>query len=284
LVNFGEFVKSARERLASSQEQAKEILAKAGLTVSQSWVAMLETGRISDPDVSTLVKLAKAYDIDLDQLVYALIRDKYKLDDLSVVSLVSRERWRVCAELLRHFPAVGGVEGLEADQLRAKREMLQAEILDLPGLARWQREFRRLKELWIVAPHFQDDKDPALREAVIHNLGRGVRSFYFIRKTDLDEGRPFWLFLRRLAQDYPALKNRLQKQIHGVGLEEAELRWLMTDLMIANPTEPASRTGFVGLRQDHAMKFACRMSTIDAEAAVHGIMPFLAKRSRKKVL
>jgi transcriptional regulator with XRE-family HTH domain len=281
LARFGEFVQSARERCAASQQQALELLIRAGLKMSQSWVAQIETGRIMDPDAATLGKLAQAYGLDRDELVYALIRDKYQLDDLSVVSPLSRERWRACADLLRDFPAIGKVEGLEIDQLRGKSQMLQLEILDLEGLARWQREFPKLKELWIVSPHFQDDKDPGLREAVVHNLGRGVRHFYFVPKIDLEEGRPFWLFLRRLAQDHPPLRNRLQKQVHGVGLDEAELRWIATDLIIANPTDPASRTAFVGLRHDRALKFACRMSDLDAESAVHGIMPFLTKRLKR---
>ncbi len=280
LINFGEFVKSARERSAPSQQQAVYVLAQAGLKMSQSWVAQIETGRITDPDTPILLKLAEAYGLDFDQLVYALVRDKYQLDDLAQVTALSRERWRTIAPAFRSYPKVGGVEGLEVDQLRAKAQMLESEILHVAGLAKWQKDFPKLKELWMVAQQFQDDKDPALRDAVIHNLGRSVHFFYFVRKTDIDEGRPFWLFLRRLAQDHPSLRNRLQKQIHGIGLDESELRWLLTDFIVANPGDPATRTGFIGLRHDHAMKFARRMSNLDVEAAVHGIMPFLTKRNR----
>ena len=80
------------------------------------------------------------------------------------------------------------------------------------------------------------------------------------------------------------MRNRLGKQIHGVGLDEAELRWIVTDLLIANPADPATRTGFVGIRHDHALQFTCRMSNLDAEAAAHGIMPFLATRAGREVL
>jgi transcriptional regulator with XRE-family HTH domain len=281
LVNFGEFVKSAREARVSSQQQAVGVLdKKGGLKIAQSWVAMLETGRISDPDAPTLAKVAQAFQIDYDTLAYALILDKYQLDDLSIVSPVSRERWKAVASLLQSFPAVGKVDGLEIEQLHAKSRMLASEILDAEGLARWQREFPKLKELWIVTPHFQDDKNAALRQTVVHNLERSVRHFYFVPKIDLEEGRPFWLFLRRLAQDHPALRSRPQKQIHAIGLDEAELRWIVSDLLIANPTDPATRTGFVGIRHDRALQFACRMSGLDIEAAVSGIMPFLAKRVR----
>jgi len=271
-------MKTAREVVAPSQQKALPLLAKAGLKNSQSWVAALEVGAITDPDPSIIRKLEKAYGVDYDRIIYELIREKYSLDDLSQVTALSRERWQTAAGVLKDFETVGSVEGLAIEQLRAKAEMLRAEILDTDGLARWQREFPKFKELWIVTPHFQDDKNAALRDAVIHNLGRGVKYFYFVPKIDLDEGRPFWLFLRRLSQDHPALRNRVSRQIHGVGLDEAELRWIVTDLLIANPTDPAMRTGFIGFRHDHALKFACRMSNLDTEAAVHGIMPFLAKR------
>jgi transcriptional regulator with XRE-family HTH domain len=284
LVNFGEFAKSARERCASSQQKAVTVLAEAGLNIAQSWVAMLETGRISDPDAPTLAKIARAFRVDYDALVYALVRDKYALDDLSQVTPLSRERWRAAAGLLQSFPAVGRVEGLEIDQLRAKTRMLASEILDVEGLARWQREFPKLKDLWIVTSRLMDDRITPVREAVVHNLRRGVRYSYFVPKLDLEDARPFWLFLHRLAQDYPNLRNRLQKQVQRVGLEEAELRWILTDLIIANPTDPATRTAFVGIRKEGAVKFACRMSDFDAESAVHGILPFLARRARQDML
>ena len=247
------------------------------------WKARGGVGAITDPDPAIIRKLEKAYGVDYDRIVYELIRDKYCLGDLSQVTPLSHERWRTIAGVLKNSETVGMVKGLEIEQLRAKAQMLESELLDMDGLARWQREFPKLKELWIVTPHFQDDKNATLREAVIHNLGRGVQYFYFVPKVDLEEGRPFWLFLRRLAQDHPALRNRVQKQLHGVGLEEAELRWIVTDLMIANPTDPASRTGFVGFRQDRAIQFACRMSDLDAEAAAQGIMPFLAKRRQAHI-
>ena len=279
LLAFGEFIKTAREVKIPSQLKATEVLAAQRLQVSQSWVAQLETGRITDPDPEVLRIIETAYGVDYDRLVYALIRDKYRLDDRAFATSLSRLRWQAFAALLNRFESTGSVPGLEEDQLRAKTRMLESQILDVEGLARWQREFPQLKELWIVTPHFQDDKDAALRETVIHNIGRGVRYFYFVPGVALEEGRPFWLFLRRLVQDQSTLRTRIQKQIHGVGLGEAELRWIVSDLIVANPTDPATRTGFIGIRQDHALKFACRMSGLDVEAAVQGILPFLAKRT-----
>jgi len=128
----------------------------------------------------------------------------------------------------------------------------------------------------MVSPQFQDDRNAVLREAVVHNIGRGARYCYFVPKLDLEDGRPFWLFLHRLAQDHTTLRNRLQKQIHGIGLEEAELRWLLIDLIIANPLDPATRAGFIGLRNDRTMKFASGMSSLDVE----GSCPFLPSTLR----
>lgn len=281
---FGAFLKAAREAVASSQQKALPILAKAGLKVSQSWVGSLEVGAITDPDPAIIRKLEKAYGVDYDRIVYELIRDKYSLDDPAHVTQLTRERWQTVASVLRNFDTVARVKGLEIEQVRARARMLDSELLDVEGLARWQQEFPKLKELWLVTPHFQDDKSLALRDAVIQNLNRGVRYFYFVPKIDLEEGHPFWLFLRRLAQDHPVLRNRLQKQIHGVGLDETELRWIASDLIIANPTDPATRTAFIGLRRDRVLRFACRISDLDAEAIVQGIMPFLTKRGPRAVL
>ena len=64
--------------------------------------------------------------------------------------------------------------------------MLQAEILDLPGVGSLEAGIPRLKDRWNFTPHFQGDKDHTLREAVIHNLSRSVLSYYFVRKTHLN--------------------------------------------------------------------------------------------------
>jgi len=50
-------MKTAREVVAPSQQKALPLLAKAGLKNSQSWVAALEVGAITDPDPSIIRKL-----------------------------------------------------------------------------------------------------------------------------------------------------------------------------------------------------------------------------------
>jgi transcriptional regulator with XRE-family HTH domain len=100
LVEFGEFVKSAREAKIPSQQKAVEVFARHGLEISQSWAAQLETGRLTDPDPEILRKIEAAYGVDYDRLVYALVRDKYRLDDHAVASPLTRQRWQILAALL----------------------------------------------------------------------------------------------------------------------------------------------------------------------------------------
>ena len=145
LLAFGEFVKTAREAKIASQQKAADLFTKHGLEVSQSWVAQLEKGRLTDPDTEVLRKIEAVYGIDYDQLVYALIRDKYRLDDRAFVTPVSRQRWQAAQALLKPFPTVGSVPGLEEDQLRAKSALLSEEVLDPEGLAAWQSLFPNLR-------------------------------------------------------------------------------------------------------------------------------------------
>lgn len=284
LIEFGEFVKSAREAKISSQQKAVEAFAGQGLKISQSWIAQLETGRLTDPDPEILRKIEAAYGIDYHRLVYALIRDKYRLEDRAFASPLTRLRWKAVEALLGSVESVGRVHGLEEHRLRALQKVAGQEILDLEGLAAWQADFPDLQELWIVSSSFQHDKEPSLRAAVLANLKRGVRHLYFVRKTDLEEGKPFWLFLRRLAADVKKSKAHLDQQVRAVPLEEAELRWLAADLILANPTDPETRSGFVGVRHNQATRFAFPLSAWDIERAVNSLLPFVVKKLGKEWL
>jgi hypothetical protein len=167
---------------------------------------------------------------------------------------------------------------MDLHQARAKGRLLEEQVLDEEGLAAWLSGFHSLKELWIVGTSLPESRNPALETALRSNLKRGVRLFFFLRKADVQEGGPLWMLSRRWVQDQPTLKTKVQRQVHRIGLEESEARWITSDLVIGNPSDPRARVGFVGIRQERALKFACRMSSLDVEAAVHAIMPFLAKR------
>jgi transcriptional regulator with XRE-family HTH domain len=105
LLNFGNLIRRAREARVSSQQQAVPLLAKAGLKVSQSWVAQLETGRITEPSPEILRQIEQAYGIDYDRLVYTFIRDKFRLSDPVFVSAVS-----IALERGRTAPEAGGAD------------------------------------------------------------------------------------------------------------------------------------------------------------------------------
>jgi len=85
LTSFGEYLKKNRKRTGLSQA---EIAQRLGM--SQSLVAQLETGRISNPDKEMLRIIATIYDIDYDRLVWELMSEKYDLQGSSW--LVPKER------------------------------------------------------------------------------------------------------------------------------------------------------------------------------------------------
>lgn len=275
LHQFGEAVKSAREVTAPSQQKAVEILARHDLKVSQSWVAQLETGRITDADPEILRKIEAAYGIDYDRLVYALVCDKYRLNDPSFVSTATRKRWEAVERLMPPSFADNRAPLHEYEQ-RAKEALLAEEMLDLEGLAAWHRSFPDLKEIWASGDLFLDDRIPLLHGTILENLKRGVRFLFFVDKRDLDEGKPFWLFLKRLQAGIRSVK--VQQQIRTVPLEEAELRWITSDFLLANPTDPSSRAGFLALRSSQSARFAFRMADRQVEAIVAGFVPFLIKK------
>jgi transcriptional regulator with XRE-family HTH domain len=276
LHEFGEAVKSAREVVSPSQQKAVEVLARHDLKVSQSWVAQLETGRITDPDPEILRKIEAAYGIDYDRLVYALIRDKYRLNDSSFVSSATRNRWNAVERLIPGLSDVSGKQPLYEYEQRAKETLLSQEVLDLEGLAAWQRSFPDLKEVWASGDLFLDDRIPLLHGSVLENLKRGVRFFFFMDKRDLDEGKPFWLFLHRIYGEVRSSK--VQQQIRTLPLEEAELRWMTSGFMLTNPTDASTRTGFLVIRSSQSARFAFRMADRQVEATTSALVPFLVKK------
>jgi transcriptional regulator with XRE-family HTH domain len=279
LHQFGEAVKSARESVSPSQQKAVEVLARHDLKVSQSWVAQLETGRITDPDPEILRKIEAAYGIDYDRLVYALIRDKYRLNDPSFVSAATRNRWSAVERLMPLGGSIGE-RPLHQYEQRAKETLLFQEVLDLEGLAAWQRSFPDLQEVWASGALFLDDRFPLLHTSVRENLKRGVRFLFFVDKSDLDEGKPFWLFLNRLHGDVRSSK--VQQQTRTLPLEEAELRWVTSDFILANPTRPSTREGFLTIRSSQSGRFAFRMADQQVESVVAGLVPFVVKKIGRK--
>src|ERR1035438_4109246 len=135
LSQFGKLLKAAREKTIPSQQDAARRLTEAGYPVSQSLIAQLETGRISNPDASMLRKLSEVYGVPYAELVRDLVLDKYG---------VSGEGTSQFYELLDSGTAVPADEiQLKTHLIRSKLEFFKhANVLDVEGMAEWQQTFR----------------------------------------------------------------------------------------------------------------------------------------------
>ena len=173
-------------------------------------------------------------------------------------------------------PHSSGKPPLHDYEQRAKETLLSHEVLELEGLAAWQRSFPDLNEIWASGELFLDDRIPLLHTPVLENLKRGVRFLFFVDKHDLEEGKPFWLFLKRLQAEVRSAK--VQQQIRAVPLEEAELRWITSDFLLSNPTDPSTRAGFLVIRSSQSVRFAFRIVDRQVEAMVAAFIPFLIKK------
>ncbi|HKX31221.1 MAG TPA: helix-turn-helix transcriptional regulator [Blastocatellia bacterium] len=278
-IRFGEYLKQSRLNAKMTQKEAAAQISRLGHHATQGLIAQYESGRITDPDPAMLLPLATIYNLDYMMVVLQLIRDKYiPKDDLPQSGLIA-EQLRLWEAGLKRFPAVGEVEGMEERQLRAKALMVsEMEVLDVEGSAEWQKRFPGLHEMWLVAPDFLDAKEP-IRSSVIHNLKRGVNFVYFVREAEIKKGGKFWLLQRQLASiDDEITAEIVHQQTLAIPLGEEELRWIDTDLVIANPLRWGQSVGYTVVRQDGAPKFSVRLATADLEKIVALLMPWISQK------
>jgi transcriptional regulator with XRE-family HTH domain len=278
-IRFGQYLKQARLDAKLTQKEAAVKISRLGRGATQGLIPQYESGRIKDPDPAMLRALARAYNLDYMTIVLQLIRDKYIPEDESSGPGLLTEQLELWEAGLKRFPMVGEVEGLERHQLRAKAALVgETEVLDIEGSAEWQKRFPNLHELWLVAPDFLDAKEP-IRSAVIHNLKRGVNFVYFVRETEIKKGGKFWLLQRQLASIDPEITEEIVgEQTLAISLGEEELRWIDTDLVIANPLQWGQSVGYTVVRQDGAPRFSVRLATADLEKIVGLLMPWISQK------
>lgn len=196
---FGEYLHSLRvNNVGKSQAEMAKILKKQGYEKpTQSLIAQLETGRITNPSPDLLKQLATAYKApSYDALVMTLACDKYGIS-------------------------------------KAKAELLKRDIRDIKGLAEWEREIKP-EELWIVAPNFVDDDDSEILQAVFENLRRPDCTLtYFVDESDVSPDRRFGRLLLSFFNMADALG--LKGKVRWFGFEPMELRVMGASYVIANP-------------------------------------------------
>lgn len=274
-IRFGESLKQARLGAKLTQQEAATKVLELGRKASQGLIAQYESGKIADPDPTILKLLATAYNCDYRRLVLNLVRDKYELEGEWSSPGANLELFKLWEAALTHFPKIAEVEGLEEEQLRAKAALIkEVEILDLEGIAEWQKRIDPLHEYWVVTPNFVDDQNESILHAVIYNIRRGVNIYYFVLKSDRrPEGR-FALLKKSLQRKVPQLSNQFEKQIHGVSIDEKRQKWINADMAIANPRSPHP-IGFAGIRRAGMPVYGVLMEQTDVESVVDRLSDYI---------
>lgn len=211
LLEFGRFIKELREA-SGFPTQAK--FAKA-LGRSQSYVALLETGGVTNPDLALLTEL---------------------VNTLNSGNAAARPDTR------RSGMPTTTVEALIAALITSKYEiplshssLLTMEVRDRSELACWERDMVA-KELWIIAPNFMDNRDPEIRGALAHRLESGTTVSFFVRESDATPGGQFLNLRLQLSRDLAEVRDWEQRLRH-YSLGDDEMAWISSSFVIRNPQE-----------------------------------------------
>lgn len=291
---FGEYIRKAREKAGLKQTQAAEAVSKLmpPKKISQGLVAQYEGGQVILPDATILRSLARIYGIDFSELVFRVALDivqTYASADDGPLASLTLERLNLWEACLNRFPTVGDVDGLERDLLASKTSLIAtAEILNVKGLADWQRRITPLTDYWVITPKFIDDYEVEIAEAVVHNLNRGVHYLYFIRKSDAEKGGRFYVLRSTLARlgsnlEKPLKEQTIDKLVRVVEIDEDDLKWINTDIVIANPLSK-NPVGFASIRYQEIPQYGFRLGDRDLATIVARMADYARETKGDNVL
>lgn len=245
---FGEYLHFLRvNNVGVSQADMAKLLRKQGYeSATQSLIAQLETGRVTNPSAELLKHLATAYKApSYDALVMTFVSDKF------------------------------GVS-------KAKADLLKRDIRDLKGLAEWERNTEP-DELWIVAPNFVDEEDPDIQQAVFQNLKRPDCTLtYFVDQGDVSPDRRFGRLLLMFFNMAESLG--LRGKIRWFGFTPMELRVMGASYVIANPgavydTSGEKRPeGFMVVSANNRPQWGIQMEPSGVLARIGALNGWMAKK------
>jgi transcriptional regulator with XRE-family HTH domain len=270
-IRFGEYLKQARLDAKFTQLEAAAKISQLGRRASQGLIAQYESGKIT-PDPAMMGLLTEVYGLEYMMAVLQLVRDKYLPEGESGLPAEQLRLWEAS---LKRFPEISGVRGLEEAQIRAKATFVrEMEVLDVSGIAQWERTFPNLEELWVVAPNFLDDKNAEIRAAVASNLKRHVYYRHYVRKADIEKNGRWTLLKRSLARFDSGLDERtIEDQMSAVAIGEDDLTWNNTDLIIANPRSKDA-VGLSSVRRNHQTIYAIRIDTADLDTMISRLLAY----------
>ncbi|MBN8283082.1 MAG: transcriptional regulator [Zoogloea sp.] len=255
--NFGRCLAELRKDVGKSQRLAAEELSSGGdIRLGQSMLANYENGGVADPDPKVLLALSRLYKVDYMALVLELCKEKYRLpmqSETDATGVLYEARWNVFKGALRRFDNIGDIDDpstvqrLEELQLEAKAGLVACEqMLDVRGLATWERELPKAKVFWIAALNYVDNDDKEMEDVVVENLKKSVNYTYFVRPHELKPGSAFANLRVRLEKK----AGKQVGQVFGIPVEDEKLKVLNADYAIGNPFDPDGLpVGFQCIRQ-----------------------------------
>src|SRR3954471_4089150 len=254
LEDFGYCLHTQRLKVAqlSQAAMAQELQALGHDNPTQSFVAQLETGRITNPSSELLDKVYRAYKFpSYDSVFSVFAADKYKLS-------------------------------------QAKADLIRRDIRDLEGLAQWEIDIRP-DELWIVAPNFVDEENSAIFDAVLKNLQRPHCTLtYFIDESDIPPEKRFGkllvTFYRMRKQTEPPLLGK----VRWFGLTPIEIRIMASSFVIANPKSlyaPDSKAeGYTVIPYRGRPQWGIRMESDDLKTRIAALNVCIAQKENEAEL
>src|SRR5262245_2235534 len=270
---FGAYLKACRERAGfRSQRAVVRDLGRRRVKFSQGLLAHYETGRVQDPSTDVLAALASLYGVDFFGMMLRLAKAKFDTA-LGEEAPETSARWALVEAALTPAARIGRASGLEADQVRSRAALLrEVQILDVEGIANWQRAVEGLESFWVIAPYFLDDEDERMLRAVVDNLKRGVRYTYFIHR---DTEARFEAFRERLASEGGS-RVKVEKLAQALWIPPGAFTWLHADYVVADPKARSRAVGFLNLRHHGKTRFALRLPDPDLLELIDRVTAWMA--------
>lgn len=266
---FGEFLRAAREALPGDVSQ-EFIAGQLGMGTKSAY-SKYEVGRIRDISPERLTDLCSLLKVSEFDAIVRLTLDKYRglIQDRSDPDAVEEQaKWDLLHSIVFRKESISAASRLAEDrrkgllsyELRAHTIALQkGGLLDMQGLAYWEKYLEAPNNFWIASDQLFDGPDTMFLDAVSQQLERGSRYTYFLPKR---------LATFRFDTLKAVLQAKLQQEkvaVEVVGLEDDDAWEVLgrNSYIIVNPTVPTRRAGFLCTVNGSMPELAYEMRELD---------------------
>ncbi len=274
---FGNYLRELRNKAGKTQQEvAQQANPDSTKIITQGLLAQYESGNIVLPDASILNVLASNFEVGTGEFVFRIaidIVDSYNLQG-AILSDNEKQKFEIWKEsifrdgenppndILASFSETGSYNKAV---LRSTKDFLKLfEVLDIEGLAKWQKDFPDLKEFWVISPSFIDNSNKIIIEAVIDNLNEDVHYFYFVNENDVGKGGKFNILLNTLIRlacnlTTPISEDVVRNLVTPVKIPQNDIGLIQTDIVIANP-QSLNAVGYRSIRHNGIPAFGVRIA------------------------